>query len=119
MLGPIWGMVPLGGLESMPELTYKQRLSVVWLLLWRTFLGTILSVFALLFLVDGVINLLAINETVSGYKTIIALGAYPISLFLIGPFVVGAAVRKSFNGFRLQILRDETAVQRDPINPKL
>jgi len=103
----------------MPELTYKQRLCVVWLLLWRTLLGTIVSVFALLFLVDGVINILAINEAVSGYKTIIALGAYPISLFLIGPFVLGTAVRKSFNGFRLQILREETAVQQDPIHPKL
>jgi len=103
----------------MTELTYKQRLSVVWLLLWRTCLGTVLSVFALLFLVDGVINILAINEAVSGYKTIIALGAYPISLFLIGPFVVSIAVRKNFNGFRLQILRDETAMQRDQINPKI
>jgi len=103
----------------MTELTYKQRLSVVWLLLWRTCLGTVMSVFALLFLVDGVINLLAINEAVSGYKLIIALGAYPISLFLIGPFVVGTVVHKSFDGFRLQILRDETAVQRDQINPKI
>lgn len=103
----------------MIELTYWQRLSVVWLLLWRTCLGTIMSVFALLFLVDGVINILAINEAVSGYKMIIALGAYPISLFLIAPFVVGTVVRKSFNGFRLQILRDERAVQRDLINPKL
>ncbi len=103
----------------MTELTYKQQLSVVWLLLWRTCLGTVLSVFALLFLVDGVINILAINEVVSGYKTFIALGAYPISLFLIAPFVVGTAVRKNFNGFRLQILRDETAVQHDQINPKI
>ncbi len=103
----------------MTKLTYKQQLSVVWLLLWRTCLGTILSVFALLFLVDGVINILAINEAVSGYKTIIALGAYPISLFLIAPFVVGTAVRKNFNGFRLQILRDETAVQHAQINPKI
>jgi len=103
----------------MTELTYTQRLSVVWLLLWRTCLGTVLSVFALLFLVDGVINIFAINEAVSGYKTIIALGAYPISLFLIGPFVVSTAVSKNFNGFRLQILRDETAVQRAQINPKL
>ena len=103
----------------MTELTYKQRLSVVWLLLWRTCLGTVMSVFALLFLVDGVINILAINEAVSGYKMIIALGAYPISLFLIGPFVVGTAVHKSFDGFRLQILREETPVQRDQINPKI
>ncbi len=102
----------------MTELTYKQRLSVVWLLLWRTCLGTVLSVFALLFLLDGVINILAINEAVSGYKTIIALGAYPISLFLIGPFVVSTAVRKNFNGFRLQILQEETAAQRNQIIPK-
>ncbi len=102
----------------MTELTYKQRLSVVWLLLWRTCLGTVLSVFALLFLLDGVINILAINEAVSGYKTIIALGAYPISLFLIGPFVVSTAVRKNFNGFRLQILREESAAQRNQIIPK-
>ncbi len=102
----------------MTELTYKQRLSLVWLLLWRTCLGTILSVFALLFLVDGVINLLAINEAVSGYKTIIALGAYPISLFLIAPFVVGAAVRKNFQGFRLEIQRDEASMrQREENSP--
>ena len=103
----------------MTEHTYKQRLSVVWLLLWRTCLGTVLSVFALLFFLDGVINILAINEAVSGYKTIIALGAYPISLFLIGPFVVSTAVRKNFHGFRLQILREETAGQRNQIIPKL
>ncbi len=103
----------------MTELTYKQQLSVVWLLLWRTCLGTVLSVFAMLFLVDGVINILAINEAVSGYKTIIALGAYHISLFLIAPFVVGTAVRKNFDGFRLQILRDETAAQDDKVNPKI
>ncbi len=99
------------------ELTYRQRLSFVWLLLWRTCLGTILSVFALLFLVDGVINLLAIEEAVRGYKTLIALGAYPISLFIVGPFVVGTAVRKNFQGFRLQILRDESPVRRDDGHP--
>lgn len=102
----------------MAELTYKQRLSVVWLLLWRTCLGTILSVFALLFLVDGIINLLSIHEALSGYKMIIALGAYPISLFFIGPLVVGTAVQKKFQGFRLQIQRDEaSAGQRGENSP--
>ena len=100
----------------MTELTYKQRLSLVWLILWRTCLGTILSVFALLFLVDGVINLLAMQEALRGYKTFIALGAYPISLFLIAPIVVGTAVRKNFQGFRLEIQRDEASMRQSEEN---
>jgi len=100
----------------MTELTYRQRLAVVWLLLWRTGLATVFAVFALLSLVDAVTTVLAIQGNTNGYKTIIALSAYPISLFLIAPFVVSTVVRKNFNGFRLQISQDEAPAQRDQGN---
>jgi hypothetical protein len=88
----------------MNEMTYLESLKVAWLLLWR---GLLIS-FGIGVVAGVVLGLLAgflgIEKSTIQVLGVLLGGA--IGLFYAYPLVVRMALRKSFEGFRLQIVRD-------------
>jgi len=87
------------------ELVYKERLAIIWLFLWRGFLiscvgGVILGV--IIGTVGFVVGLS--NEVVIFIGPI---GGGLLGLFCLSPLLVSMMMRKSFMGFKLQIVREE------------
>jgi hypothetical protein len=88
----------------MNEVTYSESLRVAWLLLWR---GALIG-FGLGALAGFIVGL---SAGLSGYgdklnvQLISGLLGGLIGLFYAYPLVVRMALRKQFDGFRLQIVR--------------
>lgn len=83
------------------ELTYGERLSVAWLLIWR---GSIVAA-----AIGFVAGFLARTASRGG-AGVVALSFLPTvlaGLFVVAPWLAGAMVKKRFRGFSLVVLREQ------------
>jgi hypothetical protein len=86
--------------------TYREKLAISWMLFWRgTLMGVALS------LIWGFLVLLAwrwIDAPPNVIRLISGVGSYVLSVLIIGPLLVFMLLRKSFNGFRFDIVREKS-----------
>jgi divalent metal cation (Fe/Co/Zn/Cd) transporter len=81
--------------------TWKNALSVWWLITWRGLVGFIFLVFAIAVLVDSLATL--IGGRSGTFSIIGAIGAWVLSIFW-GLVVVRMALRKRYRHFRVALI---------------
>ncbi len=88
----------------MGELTYRESLAAMWLLLWR---GMVIGG-GLGFLVGFVLGLVGSamgHGQDPALQVLIFVLATSVSIFYVYPLIIRMALRKQFKGFRLQVTR--------------
>ena len=90
-----------------PPLTYQQSLKVMWLLMWRTLVLSLVSLFAtsLLLRVAG-IDSAAIGEQGPLVNNLGISLLDALSSLVFSPFLIPAMLRKRYRGFHLQLIED-------------
>ena len=86
------------------HLSYKERLTVAWLLLWRGLLISVALGFIFGFIVGIVLPLLGFPHQLA--QSVAGIGGGLIGLFYVYPLAVGMMMRKRFKGFGLQVVRE-------------
>ncbi len=82
---------------------YRDSLRVAWLLVWRNAVAsTVMG-----FVVGGLIGFVGYGISAGVLQLLVYLAVTPVSLFVVSPWVVRTMMRKGFNGFRLEIVRDD------------
>ena len=89
---------------NIPEITYFMRLKVSWLLIWRSALiGAVIG--SLFGAVEALVE--RYFEFSGGWGVaIITIGSFLIGIFFIGPLLIQMLLRKHFEGFRIELVRD-------------
>src|ERR1051325_10567387 len=100
--------------------TWKNALSVWWLITWRGLVGFLFLVFAIAVLVDSLATL--IGGRSGTFSIIGAIGAWVLSIFW-GLVVVRMALRKRYRHFRVALIGNlpnpilfRDAHKRAPVN---
>jgi hypothetical protein len=85
--------------------TYREKVAISWLLFWRgTLMGVAIS------LTWGYLVLFAwrwFDTSSEVIRLISGVGSYILSVLIVGPLLVFMLLRKSFNGFRFDFVREK------------
>jgi hypothetical protein len=88
------------------DLTYGQRLSVAWLLIWRG--AIILAVINLVTVLPVWIAAFGGTTAIERFGVILSsLTTLVVAVFLVMPWLVGSALKKRFQSFSLGVIRRE------------
>jgi hypothetical protein len=89
--------------ETTAPVTYRESLSVAWLLIWRGVLINMLIGAAVGFLIGVVLFFAGHAELVS---VISGIAGLIVGVFIGGPLVTRMMFRKRFSGFSVQLVRE-------------
>ena len=89
------------------ELTYSERLRVVWFLMWR---GTLID-----FLIGGAIGfvigfVMGVAGRFEQIPPLAFFGGFTGAIFIGGPLLVSMLLKKRFDGFTVRIVRPKVQI---------